>query len=77
VVLADGHFLRASATKSQDLFWTLRGGSGNLGVATSFEYQLHAVGPTILGGIVLYPWARPRRCSASTGSSVERRPLMN
>jgi hypothetical protein len=60
VVLADGRFLTASATQNQDLFWGLRGGSGNFGVVTSFEYQLHAVGPTILGGMVLYPFAKAK-----------------
>jgi hypothetical protein len=60
VVLADGRFLTASATQNQDLFWGLRGGSGNFGVVTSFEYQLHAVGPTILGGMVAYPLGRAK-----------------
>jgi hypothetical protein len=60
VVLADGRFLTASSTQNQDLFWGLRGGSGNFGVVTSFEYQLHAVGPTILGGMVLYPLAKAK-----------------
>ena len=60
VVLADGRFLTASATENQDLFWGLRGGSGNFGVVTSFEYQLHAVGPTILGGMVVYPLTKAK-----------------
>jgi len=60
VVLADGRFLTASATQNQDLFWGLRGGSGNFGVVTFFEYQLHAVGPTILGGMVVYPLGKAK-----------------
>ncbi len=60
VVTADGRLLTASATENQDLFWGLRGGSGNFGVVTSFEYQLHAVGPTILGGMVAYPLGRTK-----------------
>jgi hypothetical protein len=58
VVLADGRLLTASASQNQDLFWAIRGGSGNFGVVTSFEYQLHAVGPTIWGGMVVYPLAK-------------------
>src|SRR5437867_1046919 len=60
VVIADGRFLTASATENQDLFWGLRGGCGNLGVVTSFEYQLHAVGPMILGGMVVYPLGKAK-----------------
>lgn len=54
VVTADGAFLTASSAENADLFWGLRGGGGNLGIATSFEYRLHPVGP-VLGGMVLHP----------------------
>lgn len=60
VVLADGRLVTASTRENQDLFWGLRGGGGNLGIATSFEYQLHEVGPTILGGMVAYPLAKAK-----------------
>ena len=56
VVTADGRFLTASATQNADLFWAIRGGGGNFGIVTSFEYQLHPVGPTVLAGSVVYPF---------------------
>lgn len=57
VITADGRLLIASATQNEDLFWGVRGGGGNFGIVTSFEYRLHEVGP-ILGGAVLYPVAK-------------------
>jgi FAD/FMN-containing dehydrogenase len=60
VVTADGEFLRASAAEHADLFWGLRGGGGNFGVVTSFEYHLHPVGPVVLAGVILHPAAKAR-----------------
>jgi FAD/FMN-containing dehydrogenase len=60
VVTADGRFCTASATANEDLFWALRGGGGNFGVATAFEYRLHPVGPIVTGGMALYPAAQAR-----------------
>lgn len=54
VVTADGQLLTASADENPDLFWGVRGGGGNFGIVTSFEYRLHEVGP-VLGGGVLHP----------------------
>jgi hypothetical protein len=53
-VLADGRFVRAGAQENPDLHWAVRGGGGNFGVVTSFEYQLHPVGQ-LLGGMVIWP----------------------
>ena len=59
LVTADGTVLVTSATENSDLFWGLRGGGGNFGAVTSFEYQLHPVGP-VLAGPVLYPFAKAK-----------------
>ena len=54
VVTADGELLRASEDEHPDLFWALRGGGGNFGVVTAFEFRLHAVGPSMLAGPILW-----------------------
>ncbi len=65
VVTADGRLLTANASENEDLFWGIRGGSGNFGVVTSIEYRLHEVGP-IYGGAIFFPAAKarePRLCA--------------
>jgi hypothetical protein len=59
VVTADGRLLTANASENPDLFWGIRGGSGNFGIVTSLEYRLHEVGP-VVGGAVFYPAAKAK-----------------
>jgi len=56
LVMADGQVLRASESENPDLFWAIRGGGGNFGIAASLEYNLHPVGPFITGGVVAHPF---------------------
>lgn len=60
VVLADGRVVRASAQENDDLFWAVRGGGGNFGIATNFEFKLHRVGPAVVGGLVAHPFQNAR-----------------
>jgi FAD/FMN-containing dehydrogenase len=61
VVTADGRLLRASETENLDLFWAIRGGGGNFGIVTNFEFKLHAVGPQVLSGLVIHPFADAKK----------------
>lgn len=60
LVDAEGKTIRTSRDEEPDLFWAMRGGGGNFGVATSFEYRLHPVGPQVTGGLVAHPFERAR-----------------
>ncbi len=57
VVTADCALVRASATENADLFWALRGGGGNFGIVTAFEFGLHRIGPDVLAGLIVHPFA--------------------
>jgi FAD/FMN-containing dehydrogenase len=61
VVLAKGALVHASEEENPDLFWAIRGGGGNFGVVTSFEFQLHQVGPDVLAGLIVHPFSDARR----------------
>jgi FAD/FMN-containing dehydrogenase len=61
MVLADGSVATASAEENSDLFWAVRGGGGNFGIAASFEFQLHQVGPLVFGGLAAFPFSEARQ----------------
>ena len=56
VVTANGDMVRASETENADLFWGIRGGGGNFGIVTEFEFALHAVGPEVMAGLIVHPF---------------------
>ncbi|WNC93697.1 FAD-binding oxidoreductase [Paraburkholderia sp. FT54] len=60
VVTAEGELVHASADSHEDLFWAIRGGGGNFGVVTRFEFVLHPVGPLVYGGLVVLPIEQAR-----------------
>ncbi|MEZ4864343.1 MAG: FAD-binding oxidoreductase [Caldilineaceae bacterium] len=65
IVTADGEFRRLSAEENSDLFWAIRGGGGNFGIVTSFEYQCHPVGPIVMSATAMYPLADAKQVLAA------------
>jgi FAD/FMN-containing dehydrogenase len=59
-VMADGSLAHASEKENAELFWGLRGGGGNFGIVTRFEFQLHPVGPNVLSGLIVFPFAQAK-----------------
>jgi FAD/FMN-containing dehydrogenase len=55
VVTVSGNLVKASSVENQDLFWAIRGGGGNFGIVTSFEFKLHKIGPEVLAGLIIHP----------------------
>jgi FAD/FMN-containing dehydrogenase len=74
VVTAGGEVLRASRDEHPDLFWALRGGGGNFGVVTRFEFRLHPVGPEVLCGLVVFPMAEAKSVLQQYRDFAERAP---
>ena len=61
IVTSDGKLVNASATENPDLFWAVRGGGANFGVVTAFEYRLHPVGPEVISGLIVHPFADAKK----------------
>lgn len=74
LITADGKFLHASATENPDLFWAVRGGGGNFGVVTHFEYKLHEVGSQVLAGELTYAPTQLRQVLEYYGEFIARAP---
>ncbi len=74
VVTADGKLVRASETENPDLFWALRGGGGNFGIVTSFEFKLHPLGPQVLSGLVVHPFEKAGALLPEFGRIVKEAP---
>jgi hypothetical protein len=74
LVTADGDSLHVDAWTEPELFWGLRGGGGNFGIATTFEYRLHPVGPILLAGPIFWPLADAPRSCGSCATTARRRP---
>jgi FAD/FMN-containing dehydrogenase len=74
VVRADGNRVRASETENADLFWGLRGGGGNLGIVTNFEFRLHSVGPNVLSGLIVFPFGQAKSVITQFARFTEQMP---
>jgi FAD/FMN-containing dehydrogenase len=74
VVTADGRQVKASEQENPDLFWGLRGGGGNFGVVTGFEFKLHPVGPNVLSGLIVYPFAEAKTVLTKFASFTQSMP---
>jgi FAD/FMN-containing dehydrogenase len=74
VVLADGTVVTTSEREDEDLFWAIRGGGGNFGIVTEFEYRLHKLGPIVLAGLALWPIERASKVLPSWRDYVDGAP---
>jgi len=74
LVTAGGELVRASSTENPDLFWAIRGGGGNFGIVTAFEFELHPIGPTVLAGLVVHPFEDARSVLQGYRQALEAAP---
>jgi FAD/FMN-containing dehydrogenase len=74
VITADGNQIRAAETENADLFWAIRGGGGNFGIVTEFEFALHPVGPEILAGLIVFPFDQAKQVLTQYRQFVESAP---
>jgi FAD/FMN-containing dehydrogenase len=74
MVTADAQRLQVSEMDHPDLFWAIRGGGGNFGVVTRFEFQVHPVGPEIAAGLIVFPFAQARTVLAHYRDAVDTMP---
>jgi FAD/FMN-containing dehydrogenase len=74
VVLAKGALVHASSQENEDLFWAIRGGGGNFGVVTSFEFRLHPVGPEVIAGLIVHPFSSARQLLRGYRQAVKSAP---
>ncbi|MEJ7685374.1 MAG: FAD-binding oxidoreductase [Segetibacter sp.] len=74
IITADGQLLKIDKDNYADLFWAIRGGGGNFGIVTKFEYQLHPVGPNIVGGMILYPMEQAKEVLQFYGDYARKTP---
>ncbi|HTY60912.1 MAG TPA: FAD-binding oxidoreductase [Acidobacteriota bacterium] len=75
VITADGQKITASENHQEDLFWAIRGGGGNFGVVTQFEFQLHPVGPEVLAGLIVFPFSQAKQVLSRYRGFVDSAPL--
>ena len=74
VVTTDGKLLHAAETDNPDLFWGIRGGGGNFGIVTNFEFQLHPVGPEVLSGVVVFTFDEAQTVLRKYGDFIHSMP---
>jgi FAD/FMN-containing dehydrogenase len=75
VVTADGSRRHASESENSDLFWAIRGGGGNFGVVTRFEFKLHLAGPKVVAGLIVFPFEQAKQVLTRYAEFVESAPV--